>query len=402
MRSSHTLEELVFWYIYDRQHCLRSELTDHFSVSAATVSRAVTLLLDKELVVEAGTHATAPGRRPHVLEVNPKLATLAGLEIDVDRVTAVVTDMAGTLLGRGAVRCDAHQGLEKVLEASQEAVRQALADAGVPLGEVRHLGAGHPGNLDLEHGLCLFWPNVAGWRSVPLRDKLRERFGMEVTLDDRSRAVALAERRASGENGRHPNAIYVQVGTGIGMGVFVDGRLFRGATQAGGEIGNVVIDTDGPLCNCGNRGCVEAFATIGAVLRYVRDSLAAGASSQMPSTASNELTIESVAAAASRGDPLALSAFERAGTALGLGVSNVVQILNPSLVVLCGRLARIAGDHLVRGVSKAVRERCVEMASRRVDIRVAPPRKDISAVGCALLAAEAEAQRIVRHRLFGE
>jgi len=362
----------------------------------------IALLVEKGLAVETSAGVAAPGRKPHWVQVNPRLATLLGLEVDADRVTAVVTDMSASLLGRGARRCDAHEGLEAVLQGSQEAVCQALADAGVPRRQIKHLGVGHPGDLDLERGLCLFWPNVTGWRNVPLRARLRETFDMEVTVDDRSRAVALAERRSSPEDGRHPNAIYVQVGTGIGMGVFIEGRLFRGATQAGGEIGNVVIDRDGPLCTCGNRGCVEAFATIGTVLRYVRESLAAGASSQMLPADANELTIEMVAAAANRGDSLALAALERAGEALGLGVANAVQILNPSLVVLCGRLARIAGAHLVQPVAETVRQRCVEMASRQVEIRAAPPRKDISAVGCALLAAEAEAQRMVRQRLFGE
>jgi len=405
MRRSHTFEEFVFWHIYDCQHCLRADLADRFGVSPATMSRAVALLLDSELVVETAAAGGGVGRKPHWLQVNPKLATLLGLEIDVDRVTAVVTDMSGLLLGRGAAQCDAHQGLEVVLRASQEAVRGALADSGVPRREIRHLGAGHPGDLDLNQGICTFWPSVRGWRNVPLRSALQEAFEMEVTIDDRSRALALGERRTSPEDGKHPNAIYVQVGTGICMGVFIDGRLYRGATLAGGEIGNLAIDFDGPLCDCGNKGCVESFATIGSILRYVRELLRAEGSSRPQGTQlpdSNDLTIEIIAAAARRGDPVPLAALERAANAVGLGVANAVQILNPSLVVLCGRLTRAAGEYLIQAVRRTVQQRCVEMAKRCLEIRLSPPKKDISAVGCALLAAEAEAQRLVRLRLFSE
>jgi len=117
---------------------------------------------------------------------------------------------------------------------------------------------------------------------------------------------------------------------------------------------------------------------------------------------SPEITIEIVGAAAREGDRIALVALERAATALGLGVANTAQVLNPSLVVVCGRLARLAGEHLVRTVAKVVRQHCVETTARRLEIRLSPPKKDISAVGCALLAAEAEAQRIVRSKLFGQ
>jgi len=405
MRKGHTLEELIFWHIYDRQHCLRRDLSDRFGLSAATISRAVTLLLEEELVAETVSGAACPGRKPQVLQVNPQLADLLGLEIDLDRVTAAVTDMSGTLLGRGAVGCDAQQGLEKVLEASQEAVGRGLSDAGVSRQQIKHLGVGHPGDLDLERGVCVSWANAPAWKGVPIRERLQQTFRMDVTIDDHSRALALAERRTSPEDGRHPNAIYVLAGTGVGMGVFVEGRLFRGATRGGGEIGHTVIDPAGPLCKCGNRGCVEAFASIGAVLRYVRESLAGVSSSRIRgllASDSPELTIEMVVAAARQGDRIALVALERAATALGLGVANVVQVLNPSLVVICGRLARLAGEQLVQTVGNVVRQQCVETASRRLEIRLSPPKKDISAVGCALLAAEAEAQRIVRSRLFGE
>lgn len=401
MRSSHTFEELLFWHIYDHQRCLRHDLGDRFGASAATISRAVGLLLEKGLVTETAADVVCAGRKPLCLEVTPQLTTLLGLEIDADRVTAVVTDVSGALLGRGAVRIDANLGLGAVLRASRQAVSRALSDARVERRRIGRLGVGHPGDLDLNRGVCILWHNVTGWRDVPLRSKLQEAFRMEVTLDDRSRAIALAERRTSPEDGKHPNAMYVQVGTGIGMGIFVDGRLYRGATQAGGEIGNLVIDPDGALCSCGKRGCVEAYATIGAVLRHVRDCLAAGAHWPGPGAPGplEEITIDMVVAAAAQDEGVAAAALERAGTALGFGVANAVHILNPSLVVLCGRLVRLAGERLLGPVDRAVRQRCVEAASRDLEIRVSRPKKDISAIGCALLAAEAEAQRIVRGRL---
>lgn len=400
MRKGHTFEELLFWRIYDRPQCQRGDLAEHFGVSAATVSRAVALLAGKGLIVETEAGNAAPGRKPYLVQVNSLLATLLGLEIDVDRVLAVVTDMAGVLLGRGAARCDAGKGLGAVLAASRQAAAAAMGDAGVHPSAIRHLGAGHPGHLDIDNGVCLYWANAPGWSGVPVRDSLSEAFGMQVTVDDRSRALALGERRTSPEDWRHSTAVYISAGSGIGMGIFIDGRLFRGGNHRGGEIGHTLIDPGGPPCNCGSRGCVEAYAGTGAILRRASESLGAGVPTLLDRN--KPLTIEAVVSAARQGDAACAAALDAACRAIGVAVANLVQILNPTLVVLCNKLARLAGDQLRECVLHAVAKQCVIPGSRPAEVRVSPPKKDISAVGCALLAAEAEAQRAVRRRLFGE
>jgi predicted NBD/HSP70 family sugar kinase len=168
-------------------------------------------------------------------------------------------------------------------------------------------------------------------------------------------------------------------------------RLYRGASHGGGEIGHTAIDPNGPMCRCGNRGCVEAFAGTASVLKFVRDAVAGGASSSLD--AGRDLNLRAVVAAARTGDAIGRAALQRAAGALGTAVANTVQVLNPSLVVLCGELALAAAPEILQAVSRAVREQCVKTAADRVEIRLARPKKDISAIGCALLAAEAEAER---------
>jgi predicted NBD/HSP70 family sugar kinase len=402
MRRAHRLEEIVFWYVFDRPSCLRSDLGHQFGISPATVSRVVSSLVNDELLVESSADVVSPGRKPQSLRINPKLAVLLGLDIQLDGVLAVVTDMAGTLLGRGAVRCDAEQGADAVLRASLKAAAIALDDAEVPRDRIRHLGLGHSGDLDTDKGVCVAWANAPSWKSVPIRAMVQDAFGLGVTMDDRSRALALAERRTSPEDWQHSEAMYIVCAAGVGMGFFVDGRLYRGASQGGGEIGHTVIDSNGPACRCGNRGCVEAFSGTVAIIQYVRDALAAGAVSALRETAGAELTLAAIAAAAHRGDPVGLAALERAARALGIAVANIVQVMNPSLVVLCGQLALAAGPELLKAVTAAVSARCVKTAAGRVEIRLARPKKDVSAIGCALLAAEAEADRVLSGRFSDE
>jgi predicted NBD/HSP70 family sugar kinase len=398
MRKAHRLEDLIFWYVYDRPSCLRSDLSQQFDISLATVSRAVSALSEHGLLVENSSEVTTPGRKPQSLRINPELAVLLGLDIQLDGVLAVVTDLAGTLLGRGAVRCNAEDSVDSVLRASVKAVDAALEDAEIPRSQIQHLGVGHSGDLDLQNGICMSWANAPNWNSVPIRDLLSSTFGLNVTVDDRSRALALAERRTSPMDWDHPEAVYVVCAFGVGMGFFVDGRLYRGTANGGGELGHTVIDPEGPQCRCGSRGCLEAYSGTVAIIQYVRDAIDSGANSALRWVKHKDLNVRSVVAAGHKGDAVALAAIDRAAKALGTAVANTVQVLNPSLVVLCGELARAAGPEILGAVQGAVAAHCVDTAARSVAIRLSRPKKDVSGIGCALLAAEAEAERVLRAR----
>jgi N-acetylglucosamine repressor len=399
MRS---LEESSFWEIFYRHQAVRSELARLFDVSAATMSRSAAVLLAKHLIIESGGTSSSRGRRPALLQVNPALAFVAGIEIDRDRITAVITDMTGNLLGRSAVAATARNPVRKTLKDCRKAVRAAFADAGLIPGRLARIGVGHTGMLDVENGLCLDWEGVPHWRRVNLREALRETLGTEITLDDRARAVALAQHLLWPENRRHRSAIYVQIGTGIGAGIFVGGRMLRGATLAGGEIGHIVIDRNGPLCACGRRGCVEAFASLGATVGRVRQALEKGAKTSLRSLvkAPSQLTVEMIVSAARQGDPLAKTALSEAGEALGFGIANAVQLLNPSLVVLAGKFANVASDFFLEAVTKAIQFQCFETISRGLEVRVAPFRKDAGPVGCALLASLDVAAALIQNTLF--
>lgn len=396
------LEEWLFWEIFFRHHAVRSELAGLFDVSAATISRSVNVLLSKDLVVDIGVTPSQRGRRPTLLQVNPELARLGGIEFDRDRITAVVTDTAGNLLGRGSAPASAVNTVERTLADSKAALEIAVADAGVRYCDLARVGVGHTGLLDVESGVCLDWQTVPHWKCVPLRDSLAEALSKEITFDDRTRAVALAHHVLWSENRRHRSAIYVYVGTGIGAGIFVDGRMLRGTTCAGGEVGHMVIDRAGPLCACGKRGCVEAFASLGATLAYVRSELEAGVKSSLQQLAANpaHITVEMLVAAARQSDLLATTALRRAAEALGTAIANSVHLLNPSLIVLVGKFPNIARDLFLDVVTGVIERECFETMSRDLEIRIAPTRKDAAAVGCALLAAVDVAKHRVQQTLF--
>jgi predicted NBD/HSP70 family sugar kinase len=396
------LEELLFWEIFYRRQVVRSELARLFEVSAATISRSAGVLLAKKLILETSATPVSRGRRPTLLELNPGLAHVAGIEIDRDRITAVVTDLAGSRMGRGSIAAEARNPLAKMLQSCRRALHIAVADAGRRSLRIARIGVGHTGTLDVENGICLEWGGVPHWHRVNLREALRESFGVEITLDDRARAVALAQHLLWPENRRHRSAIYVQIGTGIGAGIFVNGRMLRGATLAGGEIGHIVIDRDGPRCTCGSRGCVEAFASLGATMARVREAYEKGTRTCLRDLVKSpaELTIDAVVEAATQGDPLARTALDETGQALGIGIANAVQLLNPSLLVLAGDFASVAQAFLLDAVTRAIHRHCLETIARGLEIRMARFRKDAGPIGCALLASVDVAQELIQRALF--
>jgi N-acetylglucosamine repressor len=383
-----SLEESVFWEILYRGHAVRSELASLFDVSAATISRAVAQLLTKRLIKEAETELSDRGRRAAILKINSELSFVGGIEMDRNAITAVVTDLSGTLLGRGTVASDAAQPVNVTLESCRNVLNVALEDAGMAGVRLASVGVGHTGTLDLKRGICLEWSSRPHWRQVNLLGELEGTLGLPVVLEDRGRALALAHHLLWPEYRRHHSAVHVHVGTGVGAGIFVQGRLLRGASAAAGELGHISIERNGPACWCGRRGCVEAFTSTAAILSQVKSALERGESSLLSEQgkALEELRLEDVLAAARRGDTLVSAVFTQAGEALGAGIANVVQMINPSLIVLSGKLVTSARDLWLSAINRTVREQCFATATRQLEMRVAPLRKDVGAVGCALVA----------------
>jgi hypothetical protein len=163
------LAESLFWEIFYRREAVRAELGGLFQVSAATVSRAVGILLSKQLVIEFGAPVASRGRRPTLLRINPRLAYVGGIEMDRDRITAVVTDLGGNLLGRGATAASPANAVEATLRDAAKVLRIAMKDAGLRQMKLARIGVGHTGTLDVDNGLCLDWEGASTGAACPWR-----------------------------------------------------------------------------------------------------------------------------------------------------------------------------------------------------------------------------------------
>jgi glucokinase len=222
-----------------------------------------------------------------------------------------------------------------------------------------------------------------------LRDILAERSGLPAWLDHDCRAAALAEQRWGAGRGC-ADMVYVTASTGIGGGILLGGRLWRGAAESAGEIGHCVIDQNGPLCGCGRRGCVEAFASGTAIARRAREALAAGRASSVLELAGGDpsaVTAREVALAAAAGDPLGVELLAEAGRALGIGFAILANVLNPPLIVVGGSLVK-AGALLLGPARDALAQWSVPGAAEATRLEPAQLGDDVGILGAALLALE--------------
>jgi len=286
---------------------------------------------------------------------------------------------------RTALPTRASEGLEAVLDRIKIAIRRVWPPSGV----VEAIGMAAPGPLDSRSGIVYFAPNLPGWENVPVRDWLRETFGVPAFVGNDANLAALGEHRFGAGRGVD-DLIYLTISTGIGGGIILDGRLFEGARGLGGEIGHIGVEANGPPCLCGSRGCLETLASGPAIARAARAAIAAGRSSVLKDRVGGDLariTARDVSQAAQEGDELARQVLRRAGFYIGVALVSLMYLFNPSLFLIGGSVTG-AGDLLFGPIRETVHARAPEIYRRDVPIRPAVLGDDVGLAGALALACE--------------
>jgi len=287
------------------------------------------------------------------------------------------------------------EGVAAVIERLCSAIESLLNKNNLILSQLIGIGIACAGGIDTPRGVVVTpSPNMPDWVDVPLADIVRKRFGVNVFLVNDASAAALGEHRYGAGKGVN-NLVLFTLGTGIGGGIIVDGRLYLGAVGGAGELGHMTIDADGPLCGCGNTGCLEMLASGRAVERdaiarlrqRVKSSL-----SEMVKGKTEKITAEMVGTAARNSDPLALDVISRAAYHLGIGMVNAVNIFNPEMVILGGGMAEL-GDILIGPGRRMVKERAFSVSSQAVRIVTALLGNEAGVYGAAAFALDQVTRR---------
>ncbi|MES2221379.1 MAG: ROK family protein [Acidobacteriota bacterium] len=371
----------------------RLELARQADLSAASITAIVQRLLSKRLVVESEPTRSQLGRRPVPLEVRKDAAYLVGVDLGSFYSRIVITDINGNILQKFQTRTEMQQGRERVLERTFQSIRQTIDTSALPSGAIKGIGIAHSGVIDSHSGLVLSYPRpgqMAEWKNVPLRDIFQNEFQIPCLLEDSVRTTTTAEKWF-GLGRDLSDFLYIDVGMGIGAGIFLDGKLYRGAGGRAGEFGHITVDENGPLCSCGNNGCLETVASCAAIIQAVRTAIEQGIDSRIRDLADGDLdniSIELIAAAAAENDSLAFRVLQKAASYIAIGLADLVNLLNPRVMIFGGALFRAMPQLLSDPVRRIIKQRSLEKSANQVDLRASSLGGEACALGAARLIAE--------------
>jgi glucokinase len=314
---------------------------------------------------------------------------ILSIDLGGTKILTAVTDSQGKMLSRDHSITPALKGHEAVIHSILESAHRALKQADVAIEEITAIGVGAPGLSNPETGILFTSPNLPGWRDVPLRDIVQERLGKKAFVTNDANAAALGEFYFGAARGAR-NFIYITLSTGIGGGIVIDGKIYSGTIGAAGEVGHMTIDDEGPICNCGNRGCWETLASGTALAREARHRIKEGVATSILEYAEGDVekvTAQVIHNAAGQGDSLAKELIARTGYYVGVGLANLVNIFNPELIVIGGGLSNI-GDMLLKPAFKVAGERAYKEAFQAVRFASAELGRNSGVLGAAAFALQ--------------
>ncbi|MDI6781314.1 MAG: ROK family protein [bacterium] len=306
-----------------------------------------------------------------------------GIDIGGTKIDVGLIEPSGKILERMRIWTNVHEGLNAVVQNIYDAIEKVTA--GIKT-SIRGIGIGAPGQVDVKNGIVLFAPNLK-WKDVEMKRIIHERYRLPVEIENDANCGALAEAKL-GAGSKSNNLIWITVGTGIGGGIIIDGNLIQGANFAGGEIGHMTMKKNGPVCGCGNKGCLEALAAGPAIIHQIRKKINSGTQTTILKVVDNDLnriTVEIAANAADVGDSLSLKVLNKAGEYLGIGVTNLANILNPEVIILGGGVMEVAGHHLLKIIKDTVQNRALSVAKNNLKIELSKLGNDAGLIGASLL-----------------
>lgn len=306
-------------------------------LSWGAVSSLTGLLHESGYVVYTGKQITNMGRKPSELDINPDDHYLIGVDLNLSGICGVVTDMKGRIV-REWLRLFARNEYDCIMETLFSLLDEILHEV-FPHKHIIGIGLAVQGFVDIENGLSTYFPHVQHWKDVPLRRILEQRYGYPTLLMHDPHCIMVAERAFGNSFMRiAQNAVMIRLDNGIGMSLMANGQLYLGANGKSGEFGHIPIDPDGPLCSCGNRGCLDEYVSGNGLVRRFIELVNQGRETSADIDSIGNTGYKTLGAAGLSGDPLCLELFRQMGEYLGLSLSILFNMFNPDLVVLYGDL----------------------------------------------------------------
>ena len=299
---------------------------------------------------------------------------IIGIDLGGTNLKSALLDLKYKILRKEVFNTQDFIKKERLIQAILDSIHRILKYKNLNTRQILGIGLGLPGPIDVKRGLVHFFPNIAGWKEVNLKNILEKRLGLPVSLDNDANLMSLAEFRMGAAKGSR-NAVCLTLGTGVGGGIIIEGRLYRGSTYSAGEIGHLPINEEGPQCNCRGIACLETY--IG------NNRIIAQAKKIFP----QKISLEKLSQLAKKKDGKALKIWSDVGGHLGVALVGVVNLLNPDAIVIGGGVAN-AGKVLFDRVKEIISRQAMPVQARQVKVFKAKLGNDAGLIGAGILVKE--------------
>ncbi len=376
--------------VKEHQPLSRTQIRHLTGIRMATIGKYVRDLIQEGWIVEKNRSPISSRPKNVMLEINPNKGLFVGIEFDPEWIIGVVADMRGNIRKKIKRNTHSEKGKDVIIANLLSAIKELILD--LEQKKIISIGISAHGIIDTEKGICVFYTQIKDWKNIPLREIIGQRFSLPVVLEGTSPMKAFAEKSLGVGKGVS-NLVFIEYGpAGIGAGMIFNGQLFRGATENAGELGHTLVELDGPICNCGMSGCLEVLASRQVLAIQARRSLQEGTTSLINELSGGNLknvTAEVVFEAARRGDNLSLSLIDNAAKYLGIGIANLINLLNPEMVVLDPQFTKVK-DILLPPTKRAIARHTLQRLMENVKIELSPLGEEIGALGICVYLIEKE------------
>lgn len=350
----------------------RADIAQRTGLNKATVSSLVNELLTKDFVYESGPGESSGGRRPVLLHYNVNAGYSIGIDLGVNYILGVVTDLKGKILLEKTVKVNEHTFIE-VTEQIKQVIHSLIKDLPKTPYGIIGIGLGIPGIVD-KQGEIRVAPNL-GWKNSDIKTLLEEEFQIPVIVENEANAGAYGEKQF-GVGQDYKNIVYVSAGIGIGVGLILNNELYQGLHGFSGEMGHMVINMNGIPCSCGSKGCWEAYASEHALLK----------------SAGSDSTLESLIDKANNQDEKAIALFKETGQYIGYGINNIINTFNPEQIIIGNRLA-MAQTWIKQSMLDIIYSHSLSFQQQDLQISFSKHSTHSAALGVAAITTESFIQR---------